>query len=116
MSQLGDLADEEGLLEGTIDWRNPPLSTDSSRCYCILETVFHVSRCFGCSESQAEATLVVVKAHIMRMLHRLSYLPWLLVLVLAVLVVVRFGRRCLGWFGVVVFNWLRDLSLSLSRL
>jgi hypothetical protein len=52
-----------------VDWRRPPLSSDSSRCYCILETVFHVSRCLGCSVSQADATLIIVKAHIMRMLY-----------------------------------------------
>ena len=67
-SMLGERA-VEGDDSSAIDWRRPPLSTDSSRCYCIFETIFHVARTLGCNLSQAEATLVMVKAHIMRMLH-----------------------------------------------
>jgi hypothetical protein len=62
-------AGSDGNNNDDIEWRRPPLSSDSSRCYCILETMFHVSCCLGCSVSQADATLVIVKAHIMRMLY-----------------------------------------------
>jgi len=76
-SAIGAPSPQAGALSNTttnddddnIEWRRPPLSSDSSRCYCILETMFHVSCCLGCSVSQADATLVIVKAHIMRMLY-----------------------------------------------
>jgi hypothetical protein len=51
------------------DFRRPPISTDGSRCYCIFETIFHIARTFGCTESQGDATLVLIKAHVMRMLY-----------------------------------------------
>ena len=52
-----------------VDWRPPPLSSDTSQCLCVMEALFYSSRAQGLSSSAAEAAVVVIKAQIISMMH-----------------------------------------------